>query len=169
MRPIDFPGRTTVLGAPDGWDEAKHGVCDGLPILRHMDGRCISQWELTPDERAAIAGGANIWLSVWSGRTQPPVGLVPTETPDPAALGEVFPLLIWSDGTPNETYLVDLRCKRLLRAVKRFTLAASCDKLLLAHLVLYAGDTSRYGDVDPNADVRPGLRCQAVIVAVEEW
>lgn len=85
MRAIDFPGRTAILGAPQGWDEAKHGPCEGLPIIR-QDGACVSLWEATPEERAAIAAGANIWLHVHSGQTQPPVGLAVGPAPEPVAL-----------------------------------------------------------------------------------
>lgn len=84
MKPIDFPGRETILGAPADWDEAQHGPCEGLPIIR-QDGACVSLWEATPEERAAIAAGANIWLHVHSGRTQPPVGLAVGKAPEPDA------------------------------------------------------------------------------------
>lgn len=84
MKPIDFPGREAILGAPADWDEAQHGPCEGLPIIR-QDGVCVSLWEATPEERDAIAAGANIWLHVHSGRTQPPVGLAVGRPPDRAS------------------------------------------------------------------------------------
>ncbi len=75
MKPILFEGHDIVLGAPEGWDAAKHGECVGLPIMRDK-GVCTSLWEASPDERAAIASGANIWLKVTNGQTQPPVALL---------------------------------------------------------------------------------------------
>lgn len=74
MNPISFPEQQKVLGAPVGWDEKVNGPCIGLPVAV-IDGACKSVWEPTPQERAAIAGGANILLSVISGQTQPPVWL----------------------------------------------------------------------------------------------
>lgn len=72
MKPVLFPGHDVVLGAPQGWDAARDGECVGLPIMRE-NGACISCWELTDEERAAIVGGAHVYLTVLSGNTQPPV------------------------------------------------------------------------------------------------
>lgn len=75
MKPVLFEGHDVVLGAPSDWDAERDGPCSGLPVKRDK-GRCISCWEPSSEERAAIAAGANIYLSVFSGRTQPPVGLI---------------------------------------------------------------------------------------------
>jgi hypothetical protein len=69
MRPIEVTDSNYNYGAPAGVRE-----CDPMPCQRTADGRTISVWEPTPDERRAIAAGDNIALHVWS---QPPpmVGL----------------------------------------------------------------------------------------------
>ena len=54
--------------------------CGDLPICRVQDGRIISCWELTDDELMEILQTKRVWLSVWSGATQPPV-CVQGETP----------------------------------------------------------------------------------------
>lgn len=41
--------------------------------------RISSVWELTPAERAAVAAGANVQLTVWGG--QPPVAMRVVDTP----------------------------------------------------------------------------------------
>lgn len=74
MKPVAFIGHDVVLGAPAGWDAGRHGECDGLPVKR-QDGKCISIWEFDGAERAAVAHGAPIVLTVFSGATQPPVML----------------------------------------------------------------------------------------------
>jgi hypothetical protein len=44
-----------------------------LPVVRTPDGKFISRWTLTPEERAEVAAGADVYLTVWAGRQQPPV------------------------------------------------------------------------------------------------
>ena len=74
MIPIAFPGHTKVLGAPVGWDEAKHGPCGGLPV--HTDGTtCVSEWRATWRERLHFLLSGRMRLYVVSGSTQPPVML----------------------------------------------------------------------------------------------
>lgn len=82
MKPIVFEGHDIVLGAPTGWDAETDGECIGLPIMRDK-GACTSCWELTDDERAAIAGGAHLYLRVVSGDSQPPVMLIVGRPPGP--------------------------------------------------------------------------------------
>jgi len=80
MKPVLFEGHDVVLGAPKGWDAEKEGECVGLPIMRE-GGACISCWELTDEERKAIANGGHLWLSVFSGETQPPVMMAVGRSP----------------------------------------------------------------------------------------
>lgn len=82
MKPVLFEGHDVVLGAPQGWDAAKDGECAGLPVMRE-GGACISCWELTDEERKAIANGAHVYLSVFfaGGETQPPVMLAVGRSP----------------------------------------------------------------------------------------
>lgn len=53
MTPITFPGVTSVLGAPPGWDEAKNGPCVDMPVMRR-DGAFTSCWRLSFRERLAL-------------------------------------------------------------------------------------------------------------------
>lgn len=78
MRPIQHPSNNGVLGAPPEWDQAAL-PCSALPITRvqfeESGQRAVwSYWRLTDEERAAIAAGAPICLSVM-GATMPPVSL----------------------------------------------------------------------------------------------
>lgn len=69
---------TRVLGRPADWDPEKHGNCGDLAIRDQViDGinRMYSVWELSDAERAAIAAGGRIILSV-CGEVHPPVGLM---------------------------------------------------------------------------------------------
>ena len=53
-----------------------------LPCRLTTDGVVYSTWDLTPQERIAIAEGANIELGVWTyGRGFPPVSLEIDTTP----------------------------------------------------------------------------------------
>lgn len=67
-RPIDFPERNLLLTAPPGHDD----TIQPLPV-RRADGRIISCWQLSAEDLRRIAETGNIWLSVWSGLTAPPV------------------------------------------------------------------------------------------------
>ena len=75
MKPLDFEGADTILGAPPGWDKEKHGPCEGLPIMRR-DGVCISCWKLTWREKLKVIFGGYVFCHVASGETQPPIALV---------------------------------------------------------------------------------------------
>ena len=48
-----------------------------LPCQRTSDGRVVSVWAFTPEERAAIAAGQNLELHVWM-QPPPPVGFALT-------------------------------------------------------------------------------------------
>ena len=55
-----------------------HAEGDPLPCQRTSDGRTISVWEPTDEERARIAAGENIELHVWM-QPPPPVGFLITK------------------------------------------------------------------------------------------
>lgn len=77
MKPITFQGVTTNLGAPRGHNHKTQGECGSLPVMVRSGGEYVSRWTFSEDERRAIAEGADIFLSVFSGVhiTQPPVML----------------------------------------------------------------------------------------------
>jgi hypothetical protein len=37
-----------------------------LPVLRNSTGVVLSRWQLTPEERKAVAEGADVLLSIWT-------------------------------------------------------------------------------------------------------
>lgn len=65
--PVDFQGANTVLRPPTGSDSILP-----LPIFRN-GACCVSCWQLTDDEIAEIVRTKRVFLSVFSGKTQPPV------------------------------------------------------------------------------------------------
>lgn len=74
MSPIDFPGSNRKL-LPSG-HEYSLNVESIEPLHIQTDGeQCISCWQPTPEEREAIARGANIFVHILSGASQPPVGV----------------------------------------------------------------------------------------------
>lgn len=81
MKPVLFEGHDVVLGAPKNWNAEKQGECIGLPVMRERDGY-LSCWELTDDERKAIAAGANVWLKI-VGDGHPPVWIAVGRSPPP--------------------------------------------------------------------------------------
>lgn len=85
--PVKFQGFTDFLNAPAGMEN-----CVALPILRIADGQIVSCWKLTPEEIENIQKTGVVWLSVFSGRTQPPV----------LVSGENY---ITYDGEPSEPIL----------------------------------------------------------------
>ena len=75
--PIRILNATRTLGAPPGWDEERNGPCVGLPIRdEDINGTpaMVSAWELTPEELAALQGGAKLELTI-VGQAHPPVSL----------------------------------------------------------------------------------------------
>ena len=74
MNFVKFPEANQKL-VPSG-QEFSLNVESVEPLWVCTDGeQCVSCFEPTPEERAAIAAGAKIWLHVLSGQTQPPVAL----------------------------------------------------------------------------------------------
>lgn len=82
MIPARIANATRRLGAPEGWDEARDGLCVGLDVL--IDGHeFTSCWEPTSDELERLVAGAKVYLTVVGG--QPPVCL--QVGPEPTDLG----------------------------------------------------------------------------------
>jgi hypothetical protein len=85
MRPIRTLATNFVYLCPDP-------AGDAMPCTRTSDGRTISVWEPTTEERARIAAGANVELHCWM-QPPPPVGFVITDhkevppPPDPRVPG----------------------------------------------------------------------------------
>jgi hypothetical protein len=80
MRPTQHPSNNRVLGAPAGWDQTE-APCSAIALtdLVYAGARSVATfWELSDEERAAIAAGAKVML------------IVPGSTMMPAAL-EVSP------------------------------------------------------------------------------
>lgn len=64
MIPTKFPGVTTYLGAPPGWDDdGEHGECMALPIKADEHG-LTSLWVPDSDELAALNAGACVQLTI---------------------------------------------------------------------------------------------------------
>lgn len=72
--PVQFEGANMLLRAPEGAENVSdmhtftNGICS------------VSCWELSADELAEINRTGRIYLSVFSGRTQPPVFVGDEET-----------------------------------------------------------------------------------------
>ncbi|QGJ74195.1 hypothetical protein [Sinorhizobium meliloti] len=65
--PVQFEGSNMLLRAPEGAEN----VSD---MHTYTNGMCsVSCWELSADELAEINRTGRVYLSVFSGRTQPPV------------------------------------------------------------------------------------------------
>jgi hypothetical protein len=74
MEPIGFPQANRNLLKPEGMTDEE---CGSLPVF--SDGRqCISLWQLSWKERFSALFFGRVWLYVFSGATQPPVGLLAT-------------------------------------------------------------------------------------------
>jgi len=67
-RPVDFKGSNIVLRPPAGSESSMQT----LPIFRNGS-CCVSCWELSSDEIEEITRTGRVYLSVFSGATQPPV------------------------------------------------------------------------------------------------
>lgn len=76
MEPFDFEGRTNILGAPSDWDEARHGRCEGLPIVRGEEEPGLptmkSYWRPNEADIAVLLAGGAIELCLF-GVSHPPV------------------------------------------------------------------------------------------------
>ncbi|MUO30799.1 MULTISPECIES: hypothetical protein [Rhizobium/Agrobacterium group] len=67
-QPVKFDGANMVLRAPAGQEET---VSD---LYTYTNGHCsVSCWQLTADELAEVNRTGRLFLSVFFGRSQPPV------------------------------------------------------------------------------------------------
>lgn len=83
MNFTQHPSNNKVLGAPPGWDQ-KAMTCHALPVTAIKQGdqvRMVSFWRPTESERAAIASGALVQLSIFSA-SHPPVHIGVEGVPD---------------------------------------------------------------------------------------
>ena len=71
MKPIDFKESTCNLGRPQGTTAEQ---CSSLWVLQ-SNGHNISLWQADWWERIRFLFTGHMWLSVWSGKSQPPVKL----------------------------------------------------------------------------------------------
>jgi len=70
MDPVNFPQANKTLTAPGSMPE-----CGELPVF--TDGKvCVSVWQLSFIERLRLIWYGRLWLFVWSGETQPPIGMI---------------------------------------------------------------------------------------------
>lgn len=160
MKPVLFEGHDIVLGAPKGWNLAKDGPCDGLPIMRDR-GRCISQWDFTEDERVAIAGGARLYLTVLG--DQPPV-IMQVGRPATNNEREMPITLICGDGTPQGSIIIHEETGRGILNVRGMVLFADAPTgLMRAYLTIY-GDGLDLGEVvEKPIGITQGVKCTATI------
>lgn len=76
MTPKDFKESNKNLAKPEALTDSE---CGSLPVF--TNGReCISLWKPSWKERISILFFGNVWLSVHSGVTQPPVWLDGSKT-----------------------------------------------------------------------------------------
>ncbi len=76
MRSLHIEGATTLWGAPKDW-KPESPPCVGLWARAETNDGLLTlttAWEPTPDELAAIAAGAPIYLTI-VGTTHPPVAV----------------------------------------------------------------------------------------------
>lgn len=71
MRPVEFPESNKTLLKPESMTDEE---CSSLPI--YTDGlNCVSCWEITEEEVEVLKSTKKIWLTILSGKSQPPVCL----------------------------------------------------------------------------------------------
>lgn len=73
MIPIDFPEKSKVLQRPSSMTDDECG-----PLAVYEDPECryvVSCWRPSLRERLSLVIFGKLWVSVWSGRTQPPIAL----------------------------------------------------------------------------------------------
>lgn len=78
MKPGKIDDATRTLGQPIDWNPDMDGQCGALEISDRRVGtinRMHSAWELSDAERAAIAAGGRVILTV-CGDVHPPVSLI---------------------------------------------------------------------------------------------
>lgn len=72
MEPMKFEQANKELSKPQGMTDDE---CSSLPVF--SDGKqCISLWKMSWRERLSAFFFGKVWLSVYSGQTQPPVWLM---------------------------------------------------------------------------------------------
>lgn len=76
MKPINFKESNVVLHKPANMSDGECGILN----VWSNDQECISCWEPTWKERLSILLFGRVWLSVYGGRTQPPVSLWAAKT-----------------------------------------------------------------------------------------
>ena len=73
MSPIEHRFANVTLNAPTGKED------EVLPLPVYTDGeQCISCWQMSWRERLSALFFGRVWISVLSGRTQPPIWLLAT-------------------------------------------------------------------------------------------
>ena len=73
MRPVDFEESNKNLAPPSDLPEGVE--CGSLPIW--TDGQqCVSVWELEGDEIVKLCESGRVYVTVLSGKTQPPLELL---------------------------------------------------------------------------------------------
>jgi hypothetical protein len=83
------------IDPPQGWREVVYAKDQPeylpLPTLRSADGRVVSRWSPTTEERAAIAGGADVYLTLhtFNQPLQPILMTVGGAPVEPVSLGEL--------------------------------------------------------------------------------
>ena len=82
MNPTTFPESTKTLAKPRSMTDEE---CGPLPVYVTDEddfaiGVVISCWRMSWRERLSALLSGRVWLSVWSGVTQPPVALTVKRT-----------------------------------------------------------------------------------------
>lgn len=67
--PVKFEGYNSELLAPSGMDNLS---CSSLPVFKNGV-NCVSCWEFSEAELEQIIKTKRVYISLWSGRSQPPV------------------------------------------------------------------------------------------------
>jgi len=73
--PVKFEGSNVKLKKPPNMDDLQ---CTELPIFKNGV-NCVSCWEFSEEEIEYILKNKRIYVSIWSGPSQPPL-FVGTET-----------------------------------------------------------------------------------------
>ncbi len=71
MRISDFPESNKTLGKPASMTDEE---CKSLPVWSNGK-QCISCWKPSFKERISILLFGKVWVSVLSGKTQPPISI----------------------------------------------------------------------------------------------
>lgn len=71
MRPVGFPEANKTLVKPVNMTDEE---CGSLEVFGG-EGQCVSCWQPSLRERLSVLFFGRVWLSVFSGETQPPVSV----------------------------------------------------------------------------------------------